>query len=62
MIAASITLSMLGKLAISGSFSTIYVFSAELFPTVIRNTAVGSGSMHARIGGIVAPLVAELVI
>ena len=56
-----ITLAMLGKLGISGSFAIIYVFSAELFPTVVRTIGVGTGSMHARIGGLIAPFVAELV-
>ena len=54
-------LSMLGKLGISGSFSVIYVYSAELFPTVVRTTGVGAGSMSAMVGGLTAPFVAELV-
>ncbi|ELT95861.1 hypothetical protein CAPTEDRAFT_115175 [Capitella teleta] len=52
--------SMLGKVGISGSFAVIYVYSAELFPTVVRNTGVGAGSMSARVGGLLAPFVAEL--
>ena len=52
---------MLGKLGISGSFSIIYLYSGELFPTVVRTTGVGAGSMHARIGGLLAPFVADLV-
>jgi hypothetical protein len=52
---------MIGKFGISASFSIIYVYSAEVFPTVVRNVGVGSGSMHARIGGLVAPQIARLV-
>ena len=54
-------LSMIGRFCISGSFGIVYVFSAELFPTVLRNTGIGAGSMHARVGGLIAPFVTELV-
>ena len=52
---------MLGKLCISGSFAVIYVFSAELFPTVVRNLGVGSGSMCARVGSLTSPFIMMLV-
>ena len=55
------TLAMIGKFCISASFAIIYVFSAELFPTVVRNVGVGSGSFWARVGGVVAPYIGELV-
>lgn len=50
-----ITLTMLGKLAITASYGAIYVFSAEQFPTVIRNVGMGAASTVARFGGILAP-------
>ncbi|XP_074656413.1 organic cation transporter protein-like [Tubulanus polymorphus] len=53
-------LAMSGKFAISASFAIVYVFSAELFPTVVRNVGVGSGSMCARIGGLLAPFITDL--
>ena len=56
-----VTLAMIGKFCISASFAIIYVFSAELFPTVVRNVGVGSGSFWARVGGVVAPYIGELV-
>lgn len=50
-----VTLAMLGKLAITSSYGAIYVFSAEQFPTVIRNVGLGAASTFARVGGILAP-------
>lgn len=50
-----VTLAMMGKLAITSSYGTVYIFSAEQFPTVIRNVGLGAASMVARIGGILAP-------
>ncbi|XP_046616201.1 uncharacterized protein LOC124303246 [Neodiprion virginianus] len=55
-----ITLSMIGKLIISISYTTISVFTAEQFPTVLRNTGVGTCSAMARLGGVVAPMINEL--
>ncbi|XP_069673393.1 organic cation transporter protein isoform X2 [Periplaneta americana] len=50
-----ITLAMIGKMVITASYGTIYVFSAEQFPTVVRNIGIGAASTSARIGGILAP-------
>ena len=57
----STLLAMLGKVGISVSFGTVYIYSAELFPTEVRNIGIGTGSLSARIGGIIAPYIAELV-
>ncbi|KFQ24574.1 Solute carrier family 22 member 13, partial [Mesitornis unicolor] len=50
-------LATIGKFTASASFSTSYVYSAELFPTVIRQTGVGLCSMVGRVAGIIAPLI-----
>ncbi|XP_022244729.1 organic cation transporter protein-like [Limulus polyphemus] len=55
-----ITLAMVGKFCITASFGIIYVFSAEVFPTVVRNVGVGSSSTCARVGSMIAPFVKEL--
>lgn len=51
---------MAGKLFIAGSFAVIYNYSAELFPTVVRNSAMGLGSMCARFAGALTPLITLL--
>ena len=38
----------------------MYVYSAEIFPTVVRAVGVGSSSVFARVGGMVAPFVGSL--
>ncbi|XP_069771547.1 solute carrier family 22 member 13b [Narcine bancroftii] len=50
-------LAVLAKLSISCSFTVTYVYSTELFPTVIRQSAIGLMSMIARLGGIIVPMV-----
>ncbi|KAI3364662.1 hypothetical protein L3Q82_010843 [Scortum barcoo] len=49
-------LAMLGKFGITASLSIIYVYSAEVFPTVVRQNGIGIGSMCARTGGVLAPM------
>lgn len=56
----STTTVFIGKLFIAGSFAVIYNYSAELFPTVVRNSAMGLGSMCARLAGAFTPLITLL--
>ncbi|XP_010880424.2 solute carrier family 22 member 16 isoform X1 [Esox lucius] len=51
----AIILNMTGKFAIAIAFGLIYLYTCELYPTVIRSLAVGSGSMMCRVGSVVAP-------
>uniref|UniRef100_A0A8C9FKE7 Major facilitator superfamily (MFS) profile domain-containing protein n=1 Tax=Pavo cristatus TaxID=9049 RepID=A0A8C9FKE7_PAVCR len=50
-------LATIGKFTASASFSSAYVYTAELFPTIIRQSGVGLCSMVARVAGIIAPLI-----
>ncbi|XP_029655305.1 organic cation transporter protein-like [Octopus sinensis] len=52
---------MIGKLGITSAFGAVYLFGCELFPTVLRNSAMGLFSTCGRIGAVVAPYIAELV-
>jgi len=54
-------LACFGIVGMSVSFTTVYLFSGELFPTVVRNIGVGTSSMCARLGSILAPFVVSLV-
>ncbi|XP_064597206.1 organic cation transporter protein-like isoform X2 [Liolophura sinensis] len=55
-----VTCAMMGKFAVAANFAVIYVYSAEIFPTVVRNVGVGAGSMCARIGSLLAPQISRL--
>lgn len=56
-----VVLSLIGKFGAAASFSIVYVYASEIFPTEYRSIGVGSCSMFARVGGMVAPLIASLV-
>uniref|UniRef100_A0A8D2J4I0 Major facilitator superfamily (MFS) profile domain-containing protein n=1 Tax=Varanus komodoensis TaxID=61221 RepID=A0A8D2J4I0_VARKO len=51
------SLAVLGKGCLASSFNCLYLYTGELYPTVIRQTGMGMGSTLARVGGIVAPMI-----
>ncbi|KAF7206916.1 solute carrier family 22 member 6 [Nothobranchius furzeri] len=51
------TLACLGKAFTSASFTTVYLYTGELYPTVIRQTGMGFVSTMARVGSMAAPAV-----
>lgn len=54
-------LAMIGKFCISTAFAGIYIYSTELFPTVIRGFAMGSFNIGARIAVMISPYILKLV-
>ena len=55
-----VTLAMIGKFCVTSAVGINYVYSAEVFPTVLRNIGVGSCSMIGRVGSTLSPFVKEL--
>ncbi|CAH1226918.1 SLC22A4 [Branchiostoma lanceolatum] len=53
-------LAMVGRFGVSVAFDILPLYSAEIFPTVVRNMGIGAVSMLARAGGILAPFVSLL--
>jgi len=52
---AKIVFGQIGKFAITASFLMVYLYAAEIFPTVFRNIGMGTSSLFARIGSVLAP-------
>ncbi|XP_037135393.1 solute carrier family 22 member 13b [Syngnathus acus] len=50
-------IAILGKFASTGCYCIVYVYTAELYPTALRQSGVGLNSMCSRVGGILAPLI-----
>ncbi|KAB5548800.1 hypothetical protein PHYPO_G00059780 [Pangasianodon hypophthalmus] len=51
------SLAVLGKGCLAAAFTCCYLYSGELYPTVVRQNGMGWVSMMARLGAMVAPLV-----
>ena len=54
-------LNLMGKCSIATAFHSIYVFTAEVFPTTVRSVGGGFCSCVCRISSILAPFSATLV-
>ncbi|XP_015979547.1 solute carrier family 22 member 13 [Rousettus aegyptiacus] len=50
-------LAVIGKFATTSGFTISYVYSAELFPTVLRQSGMGLVAIFSRLAGILTPLV-----
>ncbi|XP_059104577.1 organic anion transporter 3 isoform X2 [Peromyscus eremicus] len=50
-------LAVFGKGCLSGSFSCLFLYTSELYPTVLRQTGMGVSNVWARVGSMIAPLV-----
>lgn len=58
--AYQVTLASIALVGMSISFPTVYLYAGEIFPTVVRNVGVGTASMIARVGSMIAPFVIAL--
>ncbi|XP_030292949.1 solute carrier family 22 member 5 isoform X2 [Sparus aurata] len=56
----ALALEMTGKFGFTMAFSIVYIYTAEIYPTVLRNVGIGMCSSAARIGSITAPYVIYL--
>lgn len=57
-----VVLNIAGRFGAVGTLCLCYIYSAEIFPTIVRNAGVGTSSVWARVGPMVAPFVADLAV
>ena len=50
-------LTLFGKMCVTFSWGVLFLYNAELFPTEVRTSGIGSASFIGRFGGMVAPWV-----
>ena len=51
---------LFGKFWITVSFASVFLYSAEIYPTVVRTTGMGTSSTCARFGGMACGWIALL--
>ncbi|XP_055370812.1 organic cation transporter protein [Condylostylus longicornis] len=56
-----VVFAMSGRFGISGVYSIVTLFTTELFPTEIRNTALGTCSTMSHVGSMIAPYVVDVL-
>ncbi|CAG4985422.1 unnamed protein product [Colias eurytheme] len=55
----SLTLGTLGVSCVAIVAASIYIYTSELYPTVVRNMSMGACSMCMRIGSMIAPFISN---
>jgi MFS transporter, OCT family, solute carrier family 22 (organic cation transporter), member 4/5 len=55
-------LALIGKFSISLTYNGVYIITAELYPTIVRNSTVSICSAFARLGAVIAPNIQLLVV
>lgn len=55
-------IAMVGRLGTSAAYAIITLYTAELFPTEVRNSAIGVSSMFGHVGSMMAPFVVDFLV
>ncbi|XP_073152626.1 organic cation/carnitine transporter 4-like [Henckelia pumila] len=51
---------VLGIFGMAGTYNLLFIYTVELFPTVVRNAALGCATQAAQMGAILAPFIVVL--
>jgi hypothetical protein len=57
-----IGLLVIARVAITGTFSTLYIITPELYPTVVRSVGLSLCNALGRIGGLLAPFMSVYLV
>ncbi|XP_046582580.1 organic cation transporter protein-like [Haliotis rubra] len=58
----TIALALVGRAFVSASFAIVWLYTSELFPTVIRNSTMSVANVCGRLGGVISPYIANLAL
>lgn len=53
---------MFGRFGISAVYAVLTLHTSEMFPTEIRNSAIGTSGTFAHMGSIAAPYIVDLLV
>lgn len=62
LITPRIVFSFLFSISLGVTFGTVYIYTTETFPTTMRQASLGTCSIFARIGSVIAPFIKELTL
>jgi len=54
-------LAFIGRATIMGAFCSAWVYTPEVYPTVVRTTGLGVASAMAKLAGIITPFIATVL-
>lgn len=57
-----VSLAMFARFGITAVYSVVTLHTAELFPTNLRSSALGTSSTIAHVGSIAAPFVVDFLV
>lgn len=57
-----VSIAMLARFGITAVYAIVTLHTAEMFPTEIRNSALGTSSMCAHVGSIAAPYIVDFLV
>ncbi|XP_039269704.2 solute carrier family 22 member 21-like [Styela clava] len=55
--ASGVTIAMIGKFSITSAYDVMYLYTPEMFPTLLRSVALGTCTFSGNVGAIISPYI-----